>query len=577
VSGLTAGDILYADSAGVAQRLAKPIDGAYGVVWASGAPSWAALGGAGLLDVGTTAGTVAAGDDARIAGAQQTSEKDQPGGYVGLDQDGNVAIDTTLPTDAPAGSIGTGGRIYGDLAVRPAPFSGYYVDPVNGNDGNVGTSPATAWQTTGKADATVLAAGQRVALRSVLDTMTSTPGADTDLFQTQPTWVEMRNGPWTNYESSAGTVFEEFEADWTKGSGETTSITQNSDEYFKSNTGSLKLVSTDGTNVQANKVINSVVSGMVSLWVYLPWDATNESTASVQVFFASQANFSKYFGTGFTGLHRGWNYLTVAPSMWTNNNGDSWDNTMVRLRVNLVTGGQARTIYVDELRLDVARRPKVLVTFDHTYTSQYTEGFAYMRPLGIPGTLYTTGGRPGSGPDYMTIAQMREMYDAGWDAAIHTDTTLPTLGGVAEQRASVEESLRWHWNQGFIRGTTHFAYHGGAYDENSPTALAQLGFLTGRTTADRLQGNVIDERYAITRYGIVNTTTLDSTKLMLDRAILTGTSIQFNFHFLVTSPTISTQWSIANFRALMDYIKTKMDAGLIDAVTISEWYRGLYE
>jgi hypothetical protein len=43
ISGLTAGDILYADSAGVAQRLAKPADGTFALAWASGVPSWAAL------------------------------------------------------------------------------------------------------------------------------------------------------------------------------------------------------------------------------------------------------------------------------------------------------------------------------------------------------------------------------------------------------------------------------------------------------------------------------------------------------------------------------------------------------
>lgn len=43
-----------------------------------------ALGGSATLNVGTTAGTVAAGDDARITGAEQTANKNASNGYAGL-------------------------------------------------------------------------------------------------------------------------------------------------------------------------------------------------------------------------------------------------------------------------------------------------------------------------------------------------------------------------------------------------------------------------------------------------------------------------------------------------------------
>ena len=48
------------------------------------------LGDAAGLDVGTTAGTVAAGDDSRITGAQQKSEKGEANGYAGLEAAGKV-------------------------------------------------------------------------------------------------------------------------------------------------------------------------------------------------------------------------------------------------------------------------------------------------------------------------------------------------------------------------------------------------------------------------------------------------------------------------------------------------------
>lgn len=84
------------------------------------------LGGAALLNVGTTTGTVAAGDDSRITGAQQTSAKGAANGYAGLDGTSKVAI-ANLPTGTTSttvalgndsritGAIQTGATAGGDL------------------------------------------------------------------------------------------------------------------------------------------------------------------------------------------------------------------------------------------------------------------------------------------------------------------------------------------------------------------------------------------------------------------------------------------------------------------------------
>lgn len=63
-----------------------------------------ALGAAAFLAVGTTTGTVAAGDDSRITGAVQTSQKDQASGYVGLDGSSNATV---------AGTLGVTGNVTG--------------------------------------------------------------------------------------------------------------------------------------------------------------------------------------------------------------------------------------------------------------------------------------------------------------------------------------------------------------------------------------------------------------------------------------------------------------------------------
>lgn len=49
------------------------------------------------VNVGTASGTLAAGDDSRITGAQQTSQKDTAGGYMGIDGTTGRALPTKLP------------------------------------------------------------------------------------------------------------------------------------------------------------------------------------------------------------------------------------------------------------------------------------------------------------------------------------------------------------------------------------------------------------------------------------------------------------------------------------------------
>ncbi|MHB8681285.1 MAG: glycosyl hydrolase family 28-related protein [Acidimicrobiales bacterium] len=56
----------------------------------SAARSNLGLGSAATENIGTTAGTVAAGNDSRITGAEQTANRAQPNGYASLDNTGNI-------------------------------------------------------------------------------------------------------------------------------------------------------------------------------------------------------------------------------------------------------------------------------------------------------------------------------------------------------------------------------------------------------------------------------------------------------------------------------------------------------
>ncbi len=81
----------------------------------------------------------------------------------------------------------------------------------------------------------------------------------------------------------------------------------------------------------------------------------------------------------------------------------------------------------------------ILITFDDSWGSQYTNAFPIMQKYGFTGVLYTVVSyinKPSgldTDPDYLTTDQLKEMAAAGWEIGSHTEThpdlitDLPTL------------------------------------------------------------------------------------------------------------------------------------------------------
>jgi hypothetical protein len=92
------------------------------------------------VNVGTVSGTVAAGNDSRITGAEQTANKDQPNGYAGLDSNGLVP--TALLPNGGGGSspvLSVAGRT-GNVVLTTADIGGL---------GSIATQSASAVNLTG--------------------------------------------------------------------------------------------------------------------------------------------------------------------------------------------------------------------------------------------------------------------------------------------------------------------------------------------------------------------------------------------------------------------------------------------
>jgi hypothetical protein len=112
--------------------------------------------------------------------------------------------------------------------------------------------------------------------------------------------------------------------------------------------------------------------------------------------------------------------------------------TAIQLRLESNIGNAVAAF--DSLYYQRRTPPKLVISFDDNWLTEYTEGYVYMSKLGLPGTIYAirdTVGQDG----YMSLKQLKEVYAAGWDIGNHT-TDHMGFNSDTESRQPFEPRLR---------------------------------------------------------------------------------------------------------------------------------------
>ena len=384
----------------------------------------------------------------------------------------------------------------------------------------------------------------------------------------------------TNYQVQAGTLLENFETigDWTLGgTGGGSAAVDTS--IFQEGSGSLKITSVNG-NYYATKTISVDLSraGVIAIDVYFE-DITKLSGGTI--YLSSTTNLASYFSTTLSDLHNGWNRFLIKKERWTNTGSEDWASTMIRLRVR-IDATDTTSAYFDNLRYGVWHRPKVIFTCDDGWGTQHSELYTYAKSRypNFKATCYVNGSSIGTG-NYMTVNQLTELYNAGWDISNHgyTHTNLTTLSTQAEMESVISLNKTFLQDNGFTRNNMHlhFCYPNGGYNDTTILAVAAQGSLTARTviaTANYANAPGIANNLLITR-NLGNTTTLASIKADVDTAIASGGTLIIYSHIFITPSTTTTQFPVEDMQALVDYIMKYHEGGVLDLMPLSEWYRGL--
>lgn len=343
--------------------------------------------------------------------------------------------------------------------------------------------------------------------------------------------------------------------------------------------------SSPGSVLRTDGVIGS--DGQVCLSVYIP-DYSKITQISIKIGDAGFANSFVYAyavssntNNQYNGVHRiyadksKFSVLSGSPVWGTTN------LTRIMAEVAGVTDGTG-IVYIGQCMKSGQSQANIIWTWDDGYYEMYSTAYQYAKAKNFPMTCFVIGGAGyGSNTDKLTIAQMQEMYDGGWDIANHAYTHSPqsTLGDTAYV-ADKEKMAAWLAARGFTRRGMNYchAYVDGVYAATTAALMEQAGFLVCRTIAA--------SRHMPTWAGVANLMVLDGgmqlnntlslaqAQAKVDAAIQNGGSLVIAGHRLQGSAG-SIHWATSDFEDLVDYVADYRDSGQCNVKAMSEWVAGL--
>ena len=243
-----------------------------------------------------------------------------------------------------------------------------------------------------------------------------------------------------------------------------------------------------------------------------------------------------------------------------------------------VTGNAsgAGSVSIADIKIHQAK-PKARVSFffDDGRADTYTEGYNYLKTKNFPGAIaveHTAVGATGAGTAArMTLAQLKEVYAAGWDISGHHTAQMTSLSS-ADQELVHQASKTFLASNGFVRGNRTWVWPGGARTDATEAIALKYWQTLRRVSSFAATGipHVYDPVDPPVWY-IQTSNTLANVQAVIDRADAAGAALVLVFHSIVASPTAPEDVTPAFFRSVVDYVATKTNTDVVPASAI--WSR----
>lgn len=232
--------------------------------------------------------------------------------------------------------------------------------------------------------------------------------------------------------------------------------------------------------------------------------------------------------------------------------------------------------WVDNLRYHP--RPDVaqcVLTFDDATVSHYKYAFPILQEFGFAGFASIPTDSVGT-EGTMTIDQMREMQELGWEFGSETQTHSHTSQlSPEEARTELEGSKRWLLKHGFDRGAEFLTY---PYSDHSGEVvdIASDYYAMARSVADSFIGDGLNRATLTNPLHIVGhsvySSNISDVKSFIDLAVKYNQTIVLNFHGF--NQYAWKEMHPDEFREVAQYLHSKGPDGL-QVVSYSNWWSNL--
>lgn len=208
----------------------------------------------------------------------------------------------------------------------------------------------------------------------------------------------------------------------------------------------------------------------------------------------------------------------------------------------------------------------IVLTFDDGWSSQY-QAYKKMKSLDLKGTVYICSELVGE-PDRLTLDNLNEMYEDGWDICNHTARHV-NLTKIDSKRASdeISDCSAWLFVHGFTRdlGYKHLAYPEGSYNEETLGLLEKQGFLTARTTIGGSDTSKLLELGRASLHGMTKKNIRDF--ILSDQEL-----IILSLHRIVPDSTeVFTELDLKE--SYFDEVINSIRESQRHVITLTEWYQ----
>ncbi len=237
----------------------------------------------------------------------------------------------------------------------------------------------------------------------------------------------------------------------------------------------------------------------------------------------------------------------------------------------------------------------VILTFDDGWTNTYDTAKPILDNNDQKAVVFAiTEPVIGGWGDYMTLDQLKTLYNNGWDISSHSythgsahpgDNNYLIKANNSELKHELGDSKDWLDNNEFTRSSMFFSYPYGAYDDNLVASIKSLGYYVAARSVDAYscRYGCKHPHYNIGDADVLKMATLsiDNTTYPLpvvlneiNKTISESGLLILTFHKIVTgTPASPEEYNIDDFTKISDYLKSTTLSGNVKVTTFSEYFK----